>query len=64
MQEKLRAISNTDELTGLLNRRGFFALAQQQMKVFSRIKGNMVLLFADVDGFKAINDTGRPPAGR
>lgn len=58
MQEKLRAISNTDELTGLLNRRGFFALAQQQMKVFSRIKGNMVLLFADVDGFKAINDTG------
>lgn len=58
MQEKLRAISNTDELTGLLNRRGFFALAQQQMKVFSRMKGNMVLLFADIDGFKAINDTG------
>jgi two-component system cell cycle response regulator len=57
MQERLRAISNTDELTGLLNRRGFFTLAQQQMKVFSRMKGNMVLLFADVDDFKAINDT-------
>lgn len=57
MQEKLRAISNTDELTGLLNRRGFFTLAQQQMKVFKRMKGNMVLLFADVDSFKAINDT-------
>ncbi len=57
MQEKLRAISNTDELTGLLNRRGFFTLAQQQMKVFKRIKGNMVLLFADVDSFKVINDT-------
>ncbi len=28
MQEKLRTISITDELTGLLNRRGFFALAQ------------------------------------
>ncbi len=57
MQEKLRTISITDELTGLLNRRGFFALAQQQMKIFSRMKGNMVLLFADVDDFKVINDT-------
>ncbi len=57
MQESLRTISITDELTGLLNRRGFFALAQQQMKIFSRMKGNMVLLFADVDDFKVINDT-------
>lgn len=57
LQEKLRAISITDELTGLLNRRGFFTLAEQQMKVFSRMKGNLVLLFADVDNFKSINDT-------
>lgn len=57
MQEKLRTISITDELTGLLNRRGFFALAQQQLKVAARIKGSLTLLFADVDGFKAINDT-------
>jgi diguanylate cyclase (GGDEF)-like protein len=57
MQERLRAISITDELTGLLNRRGFFALAEQQMKVVSRAKRDLALLFADVDGFKAINDT-------
>jgi two-component system cell cycle response regulator len=57
MQEKLRTISITDELTGLLNRRGFFALAQQQLKLFSRSKGRMALLFADVDRFKAINDS-------
>ncbi len=59
LQERLRVISITDELTGLLNRRGFFALAHQQIKVFNRVKGsmNMMLLFLDVDNFKAINDT-------
>ena len=30
-QEKLRVMAVTDELTGLLNRRGFFSLAEQQM---------------------------------
>ena len=57
MQEKLRTISITDELTGLLNRRGFFALAEQQMKMQVRTKMSMALLFADLDLFKAINDT-------
>jgi diguanylate cyclase (GGDEF)-like protein len=57
MQERLRNLSMTDELTGLLNRRGFFTLAQQQMKIFNRLKGSMILLFADVDSFKTINDT-------
>jgi diguanylate cyclase (GGDEF)-like protein len=57
MQEKLRTISITDELTGLLNRRGFFALAEQQMKLHIRTKISMALLFADLDLFKTINDT-------
>ncbi len=57
LQEKLRTISITDELTGLLNRRGFFALAEQQLKVLSRAKMSMALLFGDLDGLKAINDT-------
>ena len=35
-EEKLRTLSTTDELTGLLNRRGFFSLAQQQIKVANR----------------------------
>jgi two-component system cell cycle response regulator len=56
LQEKLREMSNTDELTGLLNRRGFFAIAHQQMKVANRNRSALVLLFADMDGFKAIND--------
>ena len=56
LQEKLREMSITDELTGLLNRRGFFAIAQQQLKVAKRVKGEMALVFADMDDFKAIND--------
>ena len=57
MQEKLRTISITDELTGLLNRRGFFALAEQQLKMAGRTKAEMALLFADVDSLKTVNDT-------
>lgn len=56
-QEKLREMSITDELTGLPNRRGFFSLAQQQLKLASRAKGKAALLFADLDDFKTINDT-------
>jgi len=56
LQEKLREMSNTDELTGLLNRRGFLAIAQQQLKVAKRVKGKLALVFADMDNFKSIND--------
>ena len=57
LQEKLREMSITDELTGLLNRRGFFAIAQQQLKVAKRVKGKLALVFTDLDNFKSINDT-------
>jgi diguanylate cyclase (GGDEF)-like protein len=57
LQEKLREMSNTDELTGLLNRRGFFTIAEQQVKVAARNRGRLALVFADMDGFKTINDT-------
>ena len=56
LEEKLRTLSLTDELTGLYNRRGFFTLANQQMKVANRKKAGILLLFADVDGLKLIND--------
>lgn len=57
MQEHLRALSITDELTGLSNRRGFFAFTQQQMKHAKRNNERMAIFFADVDNLKAINDT-------
>lgn len=57
LEEKLHSISITDDLTGLLNRRGFFTLAQQQVKVAARAKKGVMLFYADLDGFKKINDT-------
>jgi diguanylate cyclase (GGDEF)-like protein len=57
MQDHLRTLSITDELTGLSNRRGFFAFVQQQMKQARRNNERMVLFFADLDDLKAINDT-------
>ncbi len=56
-QEKLLKMSVTDELTGLYNRRGFFAMAERQLKLSNRHKEIMYLLFADLDNLKGINDT-------
>lgn len=56
MQEKFRRMSITDELTGLLNRRGFFPLAEKQLKNAKRLGKRMILLFADFDDLKRIND--------
>jgi diguanylate cyclase (GGDEF)-like protein/PAS domain S-box-containing protein len=56
-EDELRDLSLTDELTGLHNRRGFFTLADQQLKVANRSKKEMSLLYADLDGLKIINDT-------
>jgi len=57
LEETLQSISITDELTGLLNRRGFFALAQQQMKIANRTRRGLLLFYGDLDGLKSINDT-------
>ena len=59
----LQQMSFNDELTGLLNRRGFLSLAQQQLKIAKRENWELVLLFADLDGLKNINDTFGHPEG-
>jgi len=56
MQEEIEALALQDELTGLYNRRAFLMLAQQQLKISDRTKREQVLLFADVDNLKRIND--------
>jgi len=56
-EEELRALSYIDELTGLYNRRGFLTIAAQQLKISRRAKDNLLLLYADLDGMKWINDT-------
>jgi diguanylate cyclase (GGDEF)-like protein/PAS domain S-box-containing protein len=62
-EELLRSISTKDELTGLHNRRGFLTLAPQYLKMADRTKKAALLLFADLDGLKSINDTLGHPAG-
>ncbi|MBI4785246.1 MAG: diguanylate cyclase [Oscillatoriophycideae cyanobacterium NC_groundwater_1537_Pr4_S-0.65um_50_18] len=63
IEERLRAeaavrqLSLTDELTGIYNRRGFFLLAGQQLKVARRTQTACCLLFTDLDGLKQINDS-------
>jgi diguanylate cyclase (GGDEF)-like protein len=57
MQEKLREMLITDELTGLYNRRGFFTLAEHIMREARRSRKGFFLLYADADGLKTVNDT-------
>lgn len=54
--DKLARISITDELTELLNRRGFLLLAQKQLEIAKRKGCNLFLMYADLDGLKPIND--------
>ncbi len=61
--EELRAMSLVDELTGLYNRRGFVAFAQQQLKVAHRTKRKVCVLFLDFDNLKKINDSHGHTAG-
>ena len=56
MEERLKEAAITDELTGLLNRRGFYTVAEQQCKLADRTKRGMSLLYIDLDGMKTIND--------
>jgi diguanylate cyclase (GGDEF)-like protein len=57
LQAELRELALKDELTGLHNRRGFYALAENQCKVAFRSGRGMLLFFIDVDGLKEINDS-------
>jgi diguanylate cyclase (GGDEF)-like protein len=54
--EEIRALSIVDELTGLHNRRGFFTLAEQHLRVARREGRELALVYLDLDGLKALND--------
>jgi diguanylate cyclase (GGDEF)-like protein len=49
-------LSRHDELTGILNRRGFLALAQNNLHLSLRNKSPVTLVYLDLDHFKYIND--------
>ena len=56
LYKEIQKLAIMDELTGLYNRRGFFTLAVQHIRLAQRVKG-LLLIFTDIDGMKEINDT-------
>ncbi|MFQ5763559.1 MAG: GGDEF domain-containing protein, partial [Rhodospirillales bacterium] len=60
---RLEDLAATDELTGLLNRRGFEAALARAMAGARRYHEKGVLVFIDLDGFKPVNDTYGHAAG-
>ena len=56
-ESALQSLSLVDELTGLYNRRGFLAVTEQYLESFPRSDNGLVVLYADLDGLKGINDS-------
>ncbi|HHT9709158.1 TPA: GGDEF domain-containing protein [Legionella pneumophila] len=54
---KVRALSITDSLTGLFNRRHFDMVFSNELSKAKRNKYPISLVFIDIDNFKYINDT-------
>ena len=60
---QLQTSSNTDFLTGVLNRRAFYTHADQQMGVAQRYRRAVSVVLFDIDHFKRINDSYGHQAG-
>lgn len=52
----LEAASRNDSLTGLLNRRGLYERSQPLFDALRSSGAPLAILFADLDGFKSVND--------
>lgn len=59
----LRAVATRDGLTGLLNRSAFLELASDELHRLRRSQAQGSLILADLDHFKAVNDTYGHAAG-
>lgn len=55
-RRELEQSSSMDTLTGLLNRRALLEVAQTMFQRMHRTQTGFVMLFADLDKFKAVND--------
>ncbi|MCL2197783.1 MAG: diguanylate cyclase [Defluviitaleaceae bacterium] len=63
MMEKMESIAYTDELTGLFSRRYFVENATAALERAKANKEPFHLIMADLDHFKAVNDTYGHPIG-
>ncbi|WP_427976671.1 diguanylate cyclase [Agarivorans sp.] len=57
LEQQLKALSETDELTGVLNRRAFMTTLRKKHQQFLRDAQNVSLLMLDIDRFKLVNDS-------
>ena len=55
-KSKLENLSNTDQLTGLLNRRAFDSIIEKYISQFKLDETDFAFLIIDIDKFKQIND--------
>jgi diguanylate cyclase (GGDEF)-like protein/PAS domain S-box-containing protein len=53
----IKTLSLVDELTGLYNRRGFLAFSEQHLISLQRANKSLMMVYADLDGLKQINDS-------
>jgi diguanylate cyclase (GGDEF)-like protein/PAS domain S-box-containing protein len=56
LEDFLRSLTDVDELTGLLNRRGFFTKVDEIRRRARRGNRQVLLMYFDVDGLKRVND--------
>lgn len=56
IEEDLRALASTDALTGALNRRRFFEVADAEIERANRYGHPLSVAMLDLDHFKAVND--------
>jgi len=61
--DRLDIIANTDELTGLYNRRGLYELGQTTLKYAKAMNQVGLIVYSDMDGLKKINDVYGHEAG-
>ena len=57
LERNIHDLSLRDELTGLYNRRGFYVLATQALRLAQRLDALYSVIFIDMDNLKQVNDT-------
>ncbi len=63
LEEEIKRLSITDDLTGLYNHRHFYKTLESELARLKRQKTSLSLLMLDLDNFKRYNDLNGHPEG-